>query len=125
MAEPTENRDRFEISAFGVTMKLPTKKAAEIITVLSLVSLCLVGYMLYIHKAEASDNADEIKKVITVESNKQIDVLEKGFSRQEKLLKAMLRQNIQQTCMQQYDPKDRINKLPYCKELARQATQGD
>lgn len=90
--------------------KLPTKKAAEFISVLSLGALFFVSYLIFQHSARAETEGKEIKEVITKESSKQL-----------KILNAMLRQATIQTCLQQFDPKDRINKLTFCKELARQA----
>ena len=99
-----------EISLPFFKGKLPTKKAAEFISVLSLGALFFIGYLVFQHSAHADADGKETKEVIIKESSKQL-----------KILNAMLRQATIQTCLQQFDPKDRINKLTFCKELARQA----
>jgi hypothetical protein len=104
---------RFEWSGFGMTLKFPGKRAAEIIATLSLLLTFAIGSAFWLHRAEANENAKDIKMVI-----------EKSSGRQERILKAMLKQQVFQSCIQQYDMKDRPAKILTCRDLSQQAVVG-
>ena len=105
-----EDNERFEVEGFGLRFRGPTKKAAEVIAVMSLFLSFAIGGAFWLHRAEANESAKEIKATI-----------KEGNASQIRVLKAMLKQQVLQSCLQQFDTKDRLAKLPLCKELSKQA----
>ncbi|MDH4172142.1 MAG: hypothetical protein OEW90_05010 [Betaproteobacteria bacterium] len=109
---------RLEFSAFGLTVRLPAKRALEIITTASLIVSGALGFGLWQHTVEANDDAKSIKRSIEDANKATVGALNSRGDSQERLLKAILIEAREQTCLQRFDPKERKNQEQFCRRLA-------
>ena len=104
------NSDRFEWEGFGMKIKGPGKRSAELIAAMSLLLSFAIGGAFWLHRAEANEGVKEIKSAI-----------KDGNAAQLRVLKAMLKQQVFQSCIQQFEDKEKPSKIQICRDLSKQA----
>lgn len=110
------SEEQVELSAPFLKGKFPIKRMAEIISVLAVGALLWVGLNLNEHRSEAKDNSADLKKQLQENNAATLGVIKELIE----LQKSTLSEQRRQTCLQEFEPKDRADKRAFCKEIGKQ-----
>ncbi len=117
MANGTD--ERFEMEGFGLKVRGPTKRMAEMFSMAMVFVVAGLGYMLYAHSEDTKKSANSVESAITKANERTVGAINESMERQERLLQLMLRETRRQTCLQEFDMNERKEKREFCKEMSR------
>lgn len=119
----------FGIKAAGVEgrAKVPTKKIAETISVILGMAVVALAIALFFHDARGKDERQNLKQQLDDNNGEVIKTIKDTAAEQKRatelqteLLRAMLSEQREQTCLQRFPIDERAKQADFCRRIGKQ-----
>lgn len=119
MAEETNGADvAVEIAGQKVNLR-NVKSLNTLATIATLIVVCLIGYMVFTHTADAKDNGKEIAAELKAQNKETAAILKDANRELSEVLKELARAAREQNCLLSLPQEKRIENVEICKRISR------